>query len=367
MPPITIPASGANQWVQCPLWVTMNAKHRGYERDDKRMSRLEGIAAHIVVEDALNGIQHTEGELLPDGNTVTDEMVDFASTVLTTVDRKGLEFIEESFSVPSIHPMIKGRLDHAAYIPKTNTLKVTDFKYGHTLVDEFKNYQLVLGAEGLIDKYDLNTLGLQLEFTIIQTRCYGAKPVRTWSTNYEATRFMVANMRDMAKLTQEETPKAAPGSVCSKCPGRHACTANRKQVWGVGMYGFEEEPPQILDSIEASTELRYLEESLMFIKGRVDALTAQVEFNIKRGEPTPHHILKRSSGDLKWTIPIEKIQTLGALNGVELTRRVAITPTQAKKLLDEDTVLTYSERSAGREKLVPYNASDVDKLFNKDE
>ena len=80
MPPITIPASGANQWVQCPLWVTMNAKHRGYERDDKRMSRLEGIAAHIVVEDALNGIQHTEGEVLPDGNTVTD-----AATSVTSV------------------------------------------------------------------------------------------------------------------------------------------------------------------------------------------------------------------------------------------------------------------------------------------
>jgi hypothetical protein len=363
-----LPPSGASAWSRCALWPTMNAT---YPTDDSPQS-IEGTAAHWVFAELLQGRNVNEGAMAPNGVSVTGEMLDGADLVCETVGRilpLAQLHIEETVSVPSIHPDCFGTPDIWAYC--IGTLDIFDYKFGHEFVDEYFNLQGLTYAIGILEKLNLLQVDpklIKIRFTIIQPRCYHrGEPVRTHTyTVAEAAEYIQA-LKAAAFMAYNDAPLAVTGEQCEHCPGRHSCPTLQKAAYSAADFA-DNRTPHTLSPQAAALELRMLERKLTVLEARVDGLRELTLANIKTGAQIPYYRAEAGSGRRQWNVAPEQIITIGKMLGKDLSKTGVITPTQAaKNNIDASVISAYTSIIPGSLKLIPENNRDVSRVFGRND
>jgi hypothetical protein len=359
-----LPPSGASAWSRCALWPSMNLQ---FPQDDSPET-IEGTAAHWVVAEMLAGRTVTEGKISPAGVSISGEMLDGAELVCETVARMlpaAQLHIEETVSIPAIHPDCFGTPDIWAYC--IGTLDIIDYKFGHGFVDEYFNLQGLTYALGVLEKYDLNDPAIyeriKVRFTVVQPRCfYRGEPVRTHTyTMREAAEYIEA-LKAAALMAMQPQPLAITGEQCSHCPGRHACSTLQRAAYSDAEFA-DNRQPHTLSPQAAALELRMLERALSRLEARVDGLRELTLANIKAGANIPYYRAESGKGRVQWTAEPEQIITIGQMLGKDLSKPGVVTPLQAKKYIDESVISAYSSIIPGAIKLVPANNSDARRVF----
>jgi len=370
-----LPPSGAAAWSKCALWPTMNAKYPESDTlEDESGTQFisaasaEGTAAHWVMAEMLAGRTPEEDSLTPNGQTVTQEMLEGAAmvrdVVIATVGTEPLH-IEETVKVLTIHPDCFGTPDIWVYQDDARQLDIIDYKFGHGFVDEYWNPQGLLYMAGIIAT--LPTIPTQVSFTIVQPRCFHrGEPVRTHTYYINHAGPYLRALREAAERTMLPTPTATTGPQCDHCPGRHACPTLQLAT-GRDTETSTDQQPVDLTPQAAANELKVLDRALSRMTARVEGLRALTTANLKAGAHVPHYKLEAARGSLKWSVAPEEVIKLGKKLKVPLSLPKIITPTQAKKLLLDDSIIaSYASVIPGGLRLVESSNSEAAKVFKKE-
>src|SRR5205085_9695018 len=93
--------------------------------------------------------------------------------------------VEGLIEISILHDLNWGTPDAWVYSPRSLTLDVFDFKFGHGFVSEFENWQLIGYAAGFLESLGIDghaDQALRVNLHVVQPRAYHrAGPVRTWS------------------------------------------------------------------------------------------------------------------------------------------------------------------------------------------
>jgi len=367
-----LPPSGAVSWSVCALWPTMNEIYP----QDSSVESLEGTAAHWVWQAMIDAIPVNVGDITPNGQIVTKEMIEGAELYLSIMPKvkRELLVVETPVAISSVHAECYGTPDTWYFDTPTMTLYMYDYKFGHGFVDEYQNLQCLLYVEGV-----LNRLALQFKtapgifdqqvkvvITIVQPRCYyKGEPVRSWTINGADTRGYINKLKLAAELAHEPSPVATTSKEgCRYCPGRHACPALQKGAYADLQYSSGESPVELpLDA--AALELKMMENGLARLQARVEGMRAFVAAKLNAGGYSAYYRLQDSYGSRKWNKPDDQVLALGEIFGKDLSKKSVVTPTQALKLnIDESVIMAYSYIPKGDAKLVENNPNDAAKIFN---
>jgi hypothetical protein len=347
----------------------MNAQ---FPQDDSPES-IEGTAAHWVVSELLSGRTVIEGQISPNGVSISGEMLDGADLVCETVGRRmpvAQLHIEETVSIPQIHAECFGTPDIWSYSPGNPHLEIIDYKFGHGFVDEYFNLQGLLYALGILAHLKVASVvdirHVSVSFTVVQPRCYyRGEPVRTHSYTIQDAAEYIDALQSAAAMAKQPQPLAVTGDQCSHCPGRHTCSVLQRAAYSDAEYA-DNRQPHTLSPQSAALELRMLERALSRLEARVDGLRELTLANIKAGANIPYYRLEAGKGRVQWTAAPEQIITIGQMLGKDLSKPGVVTPSQAAKLsIDASVISAYSQLIPGAQKLVPENNSDARRVFGK--
>jgi hypothetical protein len=366
-----LPPSGAAAWSKCAMWPTMNAR---YPQDDTAES-LEGTAAHWVLSEILGEVTPIEGTLAPNGIMVTGEMLDGAELAKDTVRQRipwkpGVTYnVEKTVTIHTIHKDCFGTPDVWSYTVGNSHLEIVDYKFGHGFVDEYFNPQGLLYMLGIVEhlthvtKQCIEPMNVTVSFTIVQPRCfYRGKPVRTHNYVVKEAGEHVKQLAAAAKLAYAPKPVATTNPECDYCPGRHACDALQRAAYSDAETSSDRQPHDLTPRA-AGLELRMLERALSRLEARVEGLRELTLANIRAGKSVPQYRVEPGKGRPQWNIPTEQIITIGQLLGKDLSKPGVITPTQAKKIIDESVISHYSSITPGPLKLIPESNADAARVF----
>lgn len=366
--------SSADRWVKCPASISLGQQ---FPQLTEHPSGPEGEAAHWVAYAMVKSHKPAVGDLAPNGLAVTEEMVEGALLHVNALfasanPHGGLRRVrmEEREEMPSIHPQAFGTPDAVIDLADAiGEIVIQDYKFGHGEVEEFENWQLAMYTRGVLDRLGFDGHAeqhLKIRFRIVQPRCYtSGGPVREWLTTAGDLRAMWNKLRMAADEALGPDPSYRVGEQCTHCPGRRACSA-LKRAAGDAMDYAGTGQPVLLTGQDLGLELSFLERSLALLEARKSALAEQAEHAIRTGQSVPGYAIEPGKGGVKWNCSDAEIIALGDMAGVDLRKPAApITPTQAKKKLDESVIAAYSERVPGQMKLVPANTTLAKKVFGK--
>lgn len=339
--------SGLYLTVACPGSRSLRA---GLPPEPDTPESIEGDVAHWVALQAALGNSVPAGTERK-GIKVDDDMLDGARLWLETIGEGGAH--EVPIMIPDVHPDCWGTADFWRWDEDDHILDVMDYKYGHLYVEEFENSQLMAYASGLLRTFDAPN-HTRVRLTVVQPRCYSAKPVRTWTTTAENIRKLVAEIAEKVRIaTDTSVPVMCyTGPHCLYCPARHICgtlQSASNTVMTFAQYASSND----LDPGPLGVELHLIDKAMELLKGRRSGLAIQAEIYIKEGKRIPNWEMKPGRSNLAWNDP-QKAIIEGDAMGVNLRKEVVpITPTQAldRKLLDEATINELASRPPAPQKL----------------
>lgn len=347
--------------VQCPGSVWAQELHRGpAETEETR----EGEAAHWVKAEMSVGVIVPVGEIAPNGVAVTQEMIDGGALALKCFeaalgdDWVNLIVTERTLRPGYIHPDNWGTPDDWAY--HCGTLWLWDYKFGHSPVEAYLNYQLFNYAALIIEQHNLPR-DTPVRTFVIQPRSFHTDgSVREWYFRMVdgVSQGMLESMRIACQLASHHTEATAgtyrAGPECEHCTARHACPTLRAAGLSVidGSKSMTSLPNPGAD--ELSMELALLERAESIIKARRSGLEEHAVRMIKAGTQLPGYAIGFGQGKTVWSKTDVEIITIGQLNGVSLAKPTeAITPLQAKAAgFDPRLVTSFSRTTHGAERLV---------------
>lgn len=355
--------SSMAQTMQCSASVRLQQLYP--EQADE--SSIEGEAAHWACAELLHGRPIDVGLLAPvaGGSMALDtDMIDAAELYASVVrpDLPGLH-VESRVQMPRIHPQCWGtpdawRVTH----PTLSTINVWDFKYGHEYVDEFENAQLAAYVAGIVNALGvdgLQELDYVVHATIVQPRCYGRKPVRTWRTTVGELRALW-NIMHAACAEADTSPVTRIGPNCKHCTARHACDAlQRASLSAIDVAGQAE--PLELQTPAAAAELRRLRYAIETMQARASGLEQQLMNTARLGQPVPGFHIETSAGREQWNVPLDKVLALGAMYGADLRKPSTLTPAQARAA--GVTTDGFTERRGGSASLVVDQPHQMVRIF----
>lgn len=369
-----LPPSGAGAWGNCGAWVGM---HRLYpEHDGDPEAAKEGQAAHAVCASMLLGGTPKEGDIdAATGVVVDEDMLDGASLYVADVLQTcagfgGVPVVETPVAIPRVHPECWGTPDAWAFDPGQMVLYVWDFKYGHRWVEVFENAQLgPCYASGILDALGFDGASEQsvrIVCRIVQPRSFHRDgQVREWRLKATDLRPLVNKLRAAALDALSDNPTARVGSYCRDCAGRHSCPVLQLAALEACDTAFAAQPFQ-LAPFAVGAELRAMRRALDMLEARVAGLETEALRLLATGNSVPYWRAEQSKGRERWNVPADQVIALGHAFGVDLAKPLqAITPKQAKALVDETVISAYSETPRGAIKLVPCNDNHAKKVFNQ--
>ena len=353
--------SSMAQTMQCPASVRLQQLYP--EQPDE--TSIEGEAAHWGCAELLHGRPIAVGQITPNGVALDGDMIDAAELYASVVrpDMGGLH-VESRVQMPRIHPQCWGTPDawRVTHSDDGPTIRVWDFKYGHEYVDEFENPQLAAYVAGVVDALRLdgqNELLYTVHATIVQPRCYGRKPVRTWRVPVGELRALWNVMQAACEEADGEA-RTRVGPECKHCTARHACDAlQRASLSAIDVAGQAE--PLELDTPAAAAELRRLRYAVDTMQARASGLEQQLMNVARSGQPVPGFHIETTAGREQWTMPVDRVITLGQLYGVDLRKQATLTPAQARTA----GVATdgFTERRGGSASLVVDQPHQMVRIF----
>lgn len=226
-----IGGSGADTWFNCPGSVALCAAFPSTSSPQAR----EGLCAHNLAEQALQyGVDpaHQVGNVSHD-TEITAEMaehvqgyVDYCQAQCT---EHGYQWVEASFKLDQIHPLLWSTLDFATYNPTAKHLDVVDFKYGRNRVSILTK-QLKIYAVGAMLKLlapgEVETVTVH----IYQPRLWGEPEQPHTYTAHELLQWANKDLYQAAHLATSDNAPRRPGKHCKYCPAKLVCPEYKQQL-----------------------------------------------------------------------------------------------------------------------------------------
>lgn len=231
------------------------------------------------------------------------------------------------------------------------TLHVIDYKYGAGVVVTPENNKQALTYAGLIfadreiaiEESGVDTVVL----TIVQPRGRG-EPVTHWTCDIGT---VSAHMREAdaainsAKLAN---PPVALGDHCKFCTAKLICPAIKKAEEGVAQWDGRDIPPDEIDRMLVGAKA---------IEGKIKDLFAYAHNRIEAGERIPGWKLTLGRKTRIW-LEEEKLIKWARRQGKMQTiyKKVLLSPTQASKVIDVDSLNQFIGSKVGKPTLKPSDA-----------
>lgn len=353
--------SAAPRWRRCPGSVALASPI--VDAAGESLAREQGVAAHWVAQQlGQDGVLTDLGTVAPNGVVVDEDMLNAANIYVDHNVRTmgaGMQ-VEQHVVCDVIHPECAGTPDAYAVSYKDCRVYVSDLKYGRRLV-EADSDQLVVYAAGIANNAGLPLERVEVHLTVYQPRLYHPDgPMRTvvMRGNYFVSRVRALQIA-AAQAMSPEAP-CAINPYCRHCPGRAQCPALREAALDsaelVGKAIATGLPPDVVDQ-----ELRFLRHAQFLIESYATGLQAVAEHQIRSGHRSTVFELRSEPGRLQWREnAVAFLQRYGpqVLKPAELK-----TPTQLKKVLGDEVVSLFSERTPGAAKLQEINMEKLNKRF----
>ena len=351
-------ASEAGHFMACAGAPQLQKQFPEPEGQDKSSAK-EGAVAHWIAEQWLQGINKSHrpdvlGGTAPNGVIITTGILDAVAMYVQAVynaEPPVSIHVENKVHIPEIDNVAIPDL----FYFKPGELVIWDFKYGRTVVEVFKNWQMICYALTLNVKYK----AARITFYVAQPRAFHSDgPVRKWSFNADQLPAFREELIAQVALIHSETPPTVAGFHCKQyyCTVRHACVAvQRGASLDVGLSQVNAPTPA-----ELGVALTFAVQQLALVKAWESGLKAHAEALVKAGTTVAGWAMKSKQGTVKWAKPLAEIKALGAMFGKTVTKKEeAITPGQAMKLgIPESMVKALSKRFAG----IELKAVDMDKV-----
>jgi hypothetical protein len=353
--------SHAGRWVLCGGSVELSQPYFR-QKTERSEAELEGIAAHWVAEELFAGREVPIGDATPNGVTVTEEMLDAAREYISVVPSNAV--LEYPINLDGISPGMKGYVDASRYEPSSNILDIWDFKYGHGLVDEFENWQMLVEVSAFGNYLNPTT---KIRLHVVQPRCYQAESHRTWElSGAEYAQMYLPKIKEAAKAVGDGTAKTTTGKQCKNCAAAGSCLALALAAYDV-IDRTTDSVSTELSPEELARELQALHTAQERLKARLIGLEETASASIQKGGRVPGYTLTPQMGNLEWTSNPEAVIAMAKMNGVDVRKPTAtITPTQAKKAgMSEALVESLSTRPSKAPKLTKVNPNQAKKVFKK--
>lgn len=339
--------SSAHIWAPdggCRRSVAMMAQ---YPDDEESEEAREGTAAHWFVTELLSGRDVLAGALAPNGYPVNAEMVDCAQSLLIDV-RDTLKAahapdlrIEQRVAITCVNPDNWGTPDVVIIDAPQRQVHIWDYKYGHRFVDATRNWQLLDYAMGVLESIGLDPnvayddprswRGWRISLTVAQPRNYNpVGPMREWYLSGESLRDFLPGFRKAAFEAMAPGAEFTTGEHCRDCSARRACPALQRAgaiAMDVAMLG----QPVELPPHAVGLELRQIDDAIARLDARKTGLEEQALGLIRGGTLVPFFTTEHSSGQERWTIPVDQVVALGDIFDVDLRKPTTLTPNQARK------------------------------------
>lgn len=349
----------------------------------------EGIAGHWGAERVLNSYVNADQPLLttqqlvdtiaPNGIMINDEIADgidlYVTDILNTIqNERDLTLadlmVEQTVNISRLNPNCEGTPDAYCFNQKTGVLTIWDLKLGYGLVESFENWQMICYAIGILDLLTGgNALAdnnhIRVRMRVVQPRVYHKDgSIREWSIPAVELRSYANILIDVFDQALNPNPFCKTGSHCKDCGGLSVCNAaHRAAVNGLDVVD------QMNIEVLPANVLKYhrdiLKRAVDAAELRLEAIEGQIESLLQSKQTVDGLTLDRLPGRLRWTQADDVIISIGDACGVDLRNIKTVTPTQAKKLIDESVINTYSKRSDGSLKIVNSEDSRAARVFGK--
>lgn len=352
--------SKAGTWVKCPASLSLTS-----DIPKKNSSAaLDGVAAHQVAASLILGEVVKEGDFTECLVNVTDEMLEAATMYADYVKQHGVYIpafgdiaVEEHIECKSVHPNCHGTCDAFCINGDTDKtlLHVFDFKFGWSPVEAFENWQCICYASGILDYH---TEIENVKIHIVQPRV--ANPIKTWTVTVDELNNYAAVLNFFARIATGSEPFTRAGLHCKNCANLEHCSTSTNFIRSVLDYVGYGNSVHEMTAKEVSTEITILREAYKLIEYRLDACEEYAKSIIKSGSFVPGYDIQPTSSRLKWNIKPDEVAALGSLLETNLVDSLKVkTPTQAKRLIDEKIVNSYSSRVQTGTKLVSVNPRKI--------
>jgi hypothetical protein len=198
---------------------------------------------------------------------------------------------------------------------------------------------------------------------IVQPRNYSPLgPIRSWIVTADKLKPFWEKLRAAAIESRGNHPQTYVGPWCRDCLAKHACPALAGAA-DAAMDLAAQAVPMELPADALGVMLRMRERSLALLEASVTGLREQASAIIKGNGHVPGYEIERGTAREQWKVPPEEVFALGTLMGVDLRQQRAITPAQARKLVDASLVDGYAMRPPGALKLQQVNNTLTRKVF----
>ncbi|MDB4312074.1 DUF2800 domain-containing protein [bacterium] len=369
---IRLPPSAAHIWGApdgCTGWVQMcdRVEDLGSKDASSEGSRVGALATAILKDPAHKF----------DSTLYTQEMLDAVAMYVDDVNRvmaenpQGVVGFEEHVKIKDVHDECEGSIDAYLYSPQTKVLHIWDFKYGHRVVDEYRNIQLLLYFFGLQHKshYSIwSKAPIDVVMTIVQPRAFApGGPIRSWRVNSEELRSLLPVINANAHTALSPRATTRSGTHCRDCHTRHACKTALDA--GMSLYELAQLPvPQQLAPEALGVQLSIIKRAAEQLKFLETGYRAQVESLASLGTNIPGWGMKHTVGAKAWTGPMEDALQIGDLLDIDIRKPLAvITPTQAIKAgLPLELVDSMSARPSTGTKLIEEDMTGLQQVFRQE-
>lgn len=354
-----LPPSSAARRMACPGSRAMCERHG---RNEESEASKEGTKAHEI---AAHFLANYDPPNLVGAIGYSDEMREGAIFYCEVVSRflppENIH-IEERVSISNIHPDMWGTPD-AWGVADNSILHVFDYKFGHTPVDPYENWQLLAYAGGIVNELDHYISQIYLH--IVQPRDYvSSSKHKVWRISSDQLEYYEHRLAESEALASSPDASLQISAECKYCPARHACPTLRDAAFGATEIAYRD-TPQGIDPRYIGNELKFLHEARDLLDYRITALETEVQYLIQSGVNVDHYELTSSTGRMAWTADTEQVLELGLLYGINLRKDGIVTPTQAIKAgLNEKIVLKYVERKSSL-KLSKVDVKKAQAVFGK--
>lgn len=354
--------SQAHIWVNCALAPRLFKMAPPEEQSDPAR---EGTCAAWVAEMVLTG-QATDCHALVDqahenGWVVDSLMANHVQRYVDMLRERGGEIDAER--KVRLNDKIAGTPDSFAVV-SGNQLFVDDLKYGFEIV-EATTPQIVIYAGAILRHVERKGIKIKrVTLGIYQPRAYHALGIhRTRSLWPEELTKEVQKIEAAAEAAHSYAVFATPGSHCRRCPGAAYCSAVTHEVYHAYSRMLNGEQRQMTPS-EMADELSFLDTAEAMFKGRRDAVHAEAEARVKRGERIPGWMRESGYGHRKWKVSANTIEAVTGKNPRDTSK--LLSPAELERLgANPQVIASLTETPRTKAKLKPVSAGYVAARFGE--
>lgn len=328
---LTLRPSHSATWTRCaaaPLYASQCQPRRDNTDDD---AAREGTCAAWVAECVLRGDASCAADLIgrshKNGWLVEPDMAEHVQSYVDMLNARGGVVSAETHVTLFDDPLIAGTLDSSCSMEDTNTLAITDLKYGFRLVEVYENTQLIIYAGAELRRLaDPRITHISLE--IYQPRAFHPDGIhRKWRITVEELKTLTDWVIERAVECVKPDPIATPGAQCRDCDAVLSCKAVSATLYHayevVRAQGLREPTGEELGKEWVFTRL-----AKKLLESRISALDAEIEHRLNAGQFVKGVTKQQKFGHRKFTVPEWQIE---ALTGINPYKQVPMSPAELEK------------------------------------